>query len=85
MSTASRWATTTFEPGDVVIVSMFLMHASLTNNTSRYRLSCDNRYQLSSDPIDERWAGEKPKMHDAFWEPEAEVEPIEVSREKWGV
>ena len=30
-----RWATTTFEPGDVVILSMFLMHASLANNSNR--------------------------------------------------
>ena len=80
-----RWATTTFEPGDVVILSMFLMHASLTNNSNKYRISCDSRYQLASEPVDDRWAGERPKMHDAFWQPGAAIVPVEVSREKWGV
>jgi len=80
-----RWATTTFEPGDVDIVNMFLMHASLTNSTNKYRMSCDTRYQLASEPVDDRWAGERPKMHGAFWQSDTEVEPLEVSREKWGV
>jgi len=80
-----RWATTTFEPGDVVIVNMFLMHASLTNNTNKYRISCDTRYQLASEPVDERWVGDKPRMHGAFWQPDAAIEPVEISREKWGV
>jgi len=80
-----RWATTTFEAGDVVILSMFLMHASLTNNSSQFRLSCDSRYQLAADPIDERWAGENPSGHDAFWQAGEAVEPIDVSRNKWGL
>ena len=80
-----RWATTTFEPGDVVILDMFTMHASLTNNSNRYRISCDTRYQLASDPVDERWAGKAPKAHAQFWAPEAKLEPVEVSRKRWGI
>ncbi|GMR23860.1 MAG: phytanoyl-CoA dioxygenase family protein [Acidobacteriota bacterium] len=79
-----RWATTTFEPGDVVILSMFMMHASLTNNSKKYRISCDTRYQLASEPVDDRWAGPQPRMHDAFWQPGAAIVPVEVSRERWG-
>ena len=80
-----RWATTTFEPGDVVILSMFLMHASLTNNSDKYRISCDTRYQLASEPIDDRWAGQQPRMHDGFWQPGAALVPVEVSRKRWGL
>lgn len=80
-----RWASTTFEPGDVVILNMFIMHASLTNMTNKYRISCDTRYQLASEPIDERWAGKEPKTHTEFWAEGAELEPVEVSRQKWGV
>jgi hypothetical protein len=80
-----RWATTTFEPGDVVILNMFTMHASLTNNSNKYRISCDTRYQLASEPVDDRWAGKQPKMHDRFWAKDAQLEPTEVSRQRWGV
>lgn len=80
-----RWASTTFEPGDVVILNMFIMHASLTNMTNKYRISCDTRYQLASEPIDERWAGKEPKTHTEFWAKDVQLEPVEVSRQKWGV
>jgi ectoine hydroxylase-related dioxygenase (phytanoyl-CoA dioxygenase family) len=80
-----RWATTTFEPGDAVILNMFIMHGSLTNLSNRYRISCDTRVQLASEPVDDRWAGENPKMHVQFWKPGVELEPIEASRARWGV
>lgn len=80
-----RWATATFEPGDVVIVGMFLMHASLTNNSNRFRISCDTRFQPASEPGDERWVGEHPPMHARFWDAANELEPLEVSRARWGV
>ena len=80
-----RWASTTFQPGDVVILNMFIMHASLTNMTNKYRISCDTRHQLASEPIDERWAGKEPKTHTEFWADGVELEPVEVSRKKWGV
>ncbi len=80
-----RWATTTFRAGDAIILNMFIMHASLTNNSDRYRISCDTRYQLASDPVDERWAGKTPVGHTEFWRPGAAIEPVTESRQKWGV
>ena len=80
-----RWATTDFRAGDVLIQSIFILHGSLTNLTSRFRISCDARYQLKSEPMDERWAGSVPKGHSAFWKAGAQLEPLEVSRQKWSV
>ena len=44
---------------------MFMLHGSLDNRSKlgRVRLSSDARYQLASDPIDERWVGENPVAH----------------------
>ncbi len=50
-----RWRTTQFNAGDVVIFGIHLMHASTTNLTQRFRLSCDVRFQPASDPVDPRW------------------------------
>jgi hypothetical protein len=78
-----QWATTPFAAGDVIIFGMFLMHASLDNVTNRYRLSADTRYQLRSEPVDERWIGRKPKGH-YEWGKKPMV-PIGEARTKWGV
>jgi len=78
-----RWATTEYQAGDVLIFGMYTMHGSLTNQTNRYRLSCDTRYQLKSDPVDERWIGKKPKGHYA-WHEGASVS-MEEARSKWGI
>lgn len=80
-----HWATTTFSPGDVVIFSMFLMHASLVNTSNKIRITADTRYQLASEAIDERWIGEKPKGHYAWKQKDAEIESLEDSRRRWGV
>lgn len=80
-----RWATADFRAGDVVIQSIYLLHASLTNISNRYRLSCDNRYQRKGEAVDDRWAGEVPRGHGAFWAPGARLEPVEVSRARWGL
>ncbi len=80
-----HWATTTFSAGDVIIFSMFLMHASLVNTSNKIRITADTRYQLASEPIDERWIGEKPKGHYAWKQQDAEIESLETSRQKWGV
>lgn len=80
-----RWATTTFSAGDVIIFSMFVMHASLVNNSNKIRITADTRYQLAADPADERWIGEKPKGHYAWKKDEAEIEPLEDSRQRWNV
>ncbi len=58
-----RWLTTEFEPGDVIIFEMFLVHCSLDNQSNGFRLSTDSRYQLASEPADERWIGANPPGH----------------------
>ncbi|MEM9514744.1 MAG: phytanoyl-CoA dioxygenase family protein [Actinomycetota bacterium] len=77
-----RWATSTFEPGDVLVFTMFTMHASTTNTTGRYRLSCDTRFQPAGDPIDERWMGSEPIGHLVHDEP---ATSIEHARHAWGI
>jgi len=59
----SRWLTTDYELGDLLVFSMYTMHASMDNLTNRLRLSTDTRYQLASEPVDERWIGENPIAH----------------------
>ena len=49
--------------GDLLVFSMFTMHASTDNHTRRIRLSSDTRYQLAGEPVDERWIGEDPPAH----------------------
>jgi ectoine hydroxylase-related dioxygenase (phytanoyl-CoA dioxygenase family) len=58
-----RWLTADFRAGDVLLFGMYLMHASCDNHTRSLRLSCDSRYQLASEPVDERWVGENPPGH----------------------
>ncbi len=58
-----RWLTTEYHMGDVLTFSMFTLHASIDNQTNRVRLSSDSRYQLASEPADERWVGEQPIAH----------------------
>jgi hypothetical protein len=49
------------------------------------RLSVDTRYQPADEPVDDRWVGSVPKTHTEYWKPDAQLEPLEQSREKWGV
>lgn len=60
-----RWLTAEFEPGDVLLFGMFTLHCSLDNTSpeGRLRLSTDSRYQLASEPADERWIGDEPFGH----------------------
>lgn len=60
-----RWLTAEFEPGDILLFGMFTLHCSLDNQSTknRIRLSTDSRYQLASEPVDQRWAGEEPFGH----------------------
>ena len=59
-----RWLVTEFEPGDFLTFGMFVVHASLDNQTAnRLRISSDSRYQRASEPIDERWIGVNPPAH----------------------
>ena len=52
-----------YQPGDVVVFSIYTVHGSLDNQTDRIRLSTDSRYQPADEPADERWVGEKPIGH----------------------
>lgn len=58
-----RWLTTEYAMGDVLIFSVHLVHASLGNQSSRFRLSTDSRYQRADQPIDDRFIGEGPHGH----------------------
>lgn len=59
-----RWLTADFSPGDLLVFGMYLVHASLDNQTpDRIRLSSDSRYQRASEPADERWIGSEPPGH----------------------
>src|SRR6185295_19376640 len=59
-----RWLTTDFRAGDVLIIPMFTLHCSLDNRSPRNRLrvSSDSRYQLASEPMDERMIGDDPSF-----------------------
>ena len=58
-----RWLTTEYRAGDVLLFSAYTVHASLDNGSNQIRLSSDSRYQLASEPVDERWVGENPVGH----------------------
>ncbi|MBC7369330.1 MAG: phytanoyl-CoA dioxygenase family protein [Undibacterium sp.] len=63
-SLGGRWLTSPqFRMGDAMIFNMTLVHGSLDNQTDRFRISTDTRYQLAAEPADERWIGEKPPGH----------------------
>ncbi|HEY8667176.1 MAG TPA: phytanoyl-CoA dioxygenase family protein [Tepidisphaeraceae bacterium] len=65
-SMGGRWLTTEYRAGDVLIFGMYMIHASLDNTSDRppaVRFSTDTRYQLASEPVDERWIGENPIAH----------------------
>jgi hypothetical protein len=59
----SRWLTTEYRAGDVLVFGMHTLHASLDNRTHRIRLSTDSRYQPASEPADPRWIGDDPPGH----------------------
>ena len=59
-----RWLTADYKLGDLLVFSMYTMHASSDNHTDRIRISSDSRYQLASESRDERWIGANPSAHD---------------------
>ena len=52
-----------FRMGDLLTFSVFTVHGSLDNGSNTIRMSSDSRYQLASEPMDERWVGEDPPGH----------------------
>jgi hypothetical protein len=59
-----QWATADFRAGDVIIFGMFTLHSGGNNQTDRFRISTDTRYQLASEPVDPRWMGANPTGHE---------------------
>ena len=59
----SRWLTTEYKMGDLLIFPMYMMHSSSDNRSDRVRISTDTRYQLASEAVDERWIGDNPSAH----------------------
>jgi len=80
-----RWLTTKFNPGDVLIFGLFTLHASTTNLTEKFRISCDIRFQPASEKMDERWAGKKPVGHYAWGKNQDKERPIADLRKEWGI
>lgn len=78
-----QWQTSEFHPGDVIIMGIYTMHGSLNNLTNRYRISTDTRYQLETEPVDDRWIGQDPIAHYAWTE--GETVSMEEARKQWGV
>lgn len=77
------WATTDFAAGDVILFGMYTMHASTTNLTNRFRLSCDIRYQPASHPLDPRWGGDAVTGHTDMGH--VPMRSMEDARAEWGI
>lgn len=61
----TRWATTDYQPGDVLIFSMNMIHGAFDNRSPkrRCRLSTDSRYLVAGETPDPRWNGEDLNPH----------------------
>ncbi len=62
-SLGGRWLTAEYNVGDVIVFCMDLVHGGLDNKSRQLRISSDSRYQLASEPADERWIGDNPPGH----------------------
>ena len=82
-----QWATTTFAAGDVLIFGMRTIHASTTNITQRYRLTSDTRYQLASEPVDERWVkrGDQEVVNQYASRHQGLMVPMADKKKEWGL
>ena len=78
-------ATTHFQPGDVILFGMHLMHSSIPNRTNRYRVSIDTRYQPASEPRDDRFFGENGSWVGNFSDKDAAYKAMEEMRREWGL
>lgn len=78
-----QWATTEFHAGDMICFGMHTMHASTTNLTNRFRLSCDVRFQPVSEPTDKRWIGDNAPGHTAYGQQTQRT--MQEVRHEWGV
>ncbi len=76
-----QWLGSDYRAGDVIIFGMHTMHASTTNLSNRFRLSCDVRFQPASDPVDERWKRGGPGHYSAG----KATRDMASARAEWGV
>lgn len=77
--------TTRFQPGDAILFGLFMMHSSVPNRSDRYRISIDTRYQLASEPSDERFHGRNGNWLGNFYNKGATYTPMEERRARWGL
>jgi hypothetical protein len=77
-------ATANFEAGDALIFGPYMLHGSLSNQTDRFRISVDTRYQSVEDPVDGRWVGADPIGHYNFggWD---DPTPMAELRKEWAI
>lgn len=79
-------ATAHFQPGDVIIFGLYMMHSSAPNRSDRYRISIDTRYQLACEEKDNRfffredgnWLGN-------FYNKGVSYKPMVELRREWGI
>jgi hypothetical protein len=76
-------ATTDFEAGDALVFGQYLLHGSLSNQTDRFRISVDTRYQSIEEPVDGRWVGADPAGH-YDWPAEDQLS-IGALRDRWAL
>lgn len=53
LATDHRWATTDYQPGDVLLLHCYTVHGALPNTTGLLRLSVDARWQPRTQPVPE--------------------------------
>lgn len=60
-----RWLTAHYQPGDVLVFSMAMLHGALDNTSpeDRCRLSTDSRYLVAGEKPDPRWNGDELEPH----------------------
>ena len=61
----TRWLSTDYRLGDVIIFSTRGLHATLDNRSKGFRVSIDVRFQPARDVTDPRFEGPYPIAHGA--------------------
>jgi hypothetical protein len=61
----TRWLSTDYRLGDVIIFSTRALHATLDNRSKGFRISIDARFQPAGDATDPRFVGPHPIAHSA--------------------
>jgi len=81
-----RLATGNLRAGDALLFGISMMHSTLPNTTDRYRLSIDTRYQLTAEPVDERFMGANGSWQGNYsYQNPAPRKPMKELRAGWGV